>query len=101
MELLKVEELTFTYPRQEKDAGEVLPALSGVSFQIQEGEFIVVCGESGCGKTTLLKLLKRELAPAGEKAGRSGFAEYRRRSFLTGRRPVESDMCFRIRRIRR
>ncbi len=73
MELLKVEELTFTYPRQEKDAGEVLPALSGVSFQIQEGEFIVVCGESGCGKTTLLKLLKRELAPAGERSGQIWF----------------------------
>ena len=73
MELLKVEELTFTYPRQEKDAGEALPALSGVSFQIQEGEFIVVCGESGCGKTTLLKLLKRELAPAGERSGQIWF----------------------------
>ena len=73
MELLKGEELTFTYPRQEKDAGEVLPALSGVSFQIQEGEFIVVCGESGCGKTTLLKLLKRELAPAGERSGQIWF----------------------------
>lgn len=73
MEILRVENLTFTYPRQAKDKSEVCPALDGVSFQIQEGEFIVVCGESGCGKTTLLKLLKRELAPKGEKSGKIWF----------------------------
>ena len=73
MELLKVEDLTFTYPRQARDAGEAAPALEHVSFQVQEGEFIVVCGESGCGKTTLLKLLKRELAPHGEQSGRIWF----------------------------
>ncbi|RHV92029.1 ATP-binding cassette domain-containing protein [Lachnospiraceae bacterium OF09-33XD] len=73
MELLKVEDLTFTYPRQKRDSQESRPALEGVTFRIQEGEFIVVCGESGCGKTTLLKLLKRELAPAGEKSGNIWF----------------------------
>ncbi len=70
MELLKVENLTFTYPRQAKDTGKANHALKDVSFEIQEGEFIVVCGESGCGKTTLLRLLKRELAPTGEKSGK-------------------------------
>ena len=69
MELLKVENLTFTYPRQPGDTSEQRPALSDVSFQVEEGEFLVVCGESGCGKTTLLRLLKRELAPEGEKSG--------------------------------
>ena len=73
MELLKVEDLTFTYPRQKKDIDEAAPALEHVSFEIQEGEFIVVCGESGCGKTTLLKLLKRELASFGEKSGKIWF----------------------------
>ena len=60
MELLKVENLSFTYPGQDK------PALRQVSFTVNSGEFVVLCGESGCGKTTLLRLLKRELAPHGE-----------------------------------
>ena len=47
MELLKVENLTFTYPKQAKDTSRMAPALEDVSFEIQEGEFIVVCGESG------------------------------------------------------
>lgn len=63
MEILKVEDLSFTYPEQESCA------LDHVNFQVEEGEFVVLCGESGCGKTTLLRLLKRELAPHGEKSG--------------------------------
>ena len=76
MELLKVEDLTFTYPDM-GDGGKKTekpePALEHISFELKEGEFVVVCGESGCGKTTLLKLLKRELAPAGEKSGKIWF----------------------------
>lgn len=73
MELLKVENLKFAYPKQEKDTAEKKWAIDDVSFQIQQGEFVVICGESGCGKTTLLRLLKRELAPAGEKTGKIYF----------------------------
>lgn len=69
MELLKVENLSFTYPRQSGDTSPEKEALHQVSLQIQEGDFVVVCGESGCGKTTLLRMLKRELAPAGQKQG--------------------------------
>ena len=38
-------------------------ALKDVSFEIREGEFITVIGSSGCGKTTMLKLINGLLNP--------------------------------------
>lgn len=63
MTILQIDNLSFQYPDTEKKA------LDGVSFSVRAGEFVVICGESGCGKTTLLKMLKRELSPHGEKSG--------------------------------
>lgn len=37
--------------------------LDEISLTIQEGEFITVIGSSGCGKTTLLKLVNGILKP--------------------------------------
>ena len=63
MEILRIEDLSFRYPQAER------AALAHISMSVQSGEFVVICGESGRGKSTLLRLLKRELAPAGEKSG--------------------------------
>jgi energy-coupling factor transport system ATP-binding protein len=63
MEILNVKNLTFKYPKCDREA------LIDVSFSVNAGDFIVLFGETGCGKTTLLRMLKRELSPAGEKSG--------------------------------
>ena len=39
------------------------PALNGVSLTIKEGEFVFIVGDSGSGKSTMIKLLLRELLP--------------------------------------
>ncbi|MBQ2707262.1 MAG: ATP-binding cassette domain-containing protein [Clostridia bacterium] len=47
-----------------KDVNKVYPngtvALDGVNLKIADGEFVFIVGESGAGKTTLMKLLLRE-----------------------------------------
>ncbi len=63
MEILRTENLSFSYPGSDKKA------VDNISLSVSGGSFIVVCGESGCGKTTLLKLIKRELAPFGQRDG--------------------------------
>lgn len=35
--------------------GSLVPAIDGVSLEIERGEFVVLLGPSGCGKTTLLR----------------------------------------------
>ena len=57
MEALAVRNLSVIFPECET------PVLSDVSFALEQGDFAVLCGATGCGKTTLLRMLKRELTP--------------------------------------
>lgn len=63
MELLQIKNLSFTYPQSD------LKALNNINLSINQGELVLICGESGCGKTTLLKLLKNEISPHGKQEG--------------------------------
>ncbi len=57
--ILQTKELTKSYK-----IGKVeVPALRGVSLDIEKGEFLAIMGPSGCGKSTLLHLLGGLLSP--------------------------------------
>ena len=46
--------------------GEVnIEALSGVNFSVDKGEFVVVAGASGAGKSTILNILGGMDSPSG------------------------------------
>ena len=68
MELFSIKDLNFSYSSNRNNF-----ALRDINFSINSGEFITLCGKSGCGKTSLLKQLKTTLTPSGL---RSGTVEY-------------------------
>ena len=63
MKQLEVKNLTFEYAIGRRQV------LHGISFDLEAGDFLTVCGSTGSGKTTLLRCLKRELMPAGVLGG--------------------------------
>lgn len=63
---VRVEGFSFAY---EGPDGRCRQVLGDVSLRVEEGEFCVIVGPTGCGKTTLLRSLKPELAPVGACGG--------------------------------
>lgn len=62
--VLSCEHVSFCYPRQMDNA------IEDISFSIGEAEFVVLCGQSGCGKTTLLRHFKKNQIPFGTGSGK-------------------------------
>ena len=53
--MMDINDLRFTYNKK--------PVLDGVTFNIKQGEILGILGMNGCGKTTLLKNLNKNLEP--------------------------------------
>lgn len=63
MAQLRFDKVSFTYPNADKCAVE------NVDLTVEEGEFVLLIGSSGCGKTTLIRQAKPQLAPSGKMSG--------------------------------
>jgi phospholipid/cholesterol/gamma-HCH transport system ATP-binding protein len=55
--LVDVQSVNFSYGRR--------PILKGITMRVPRGKVVAIMGGSGCGKTTLLRVLGRPAAPAG------------------------------------
>ena len=51
MNVVQINDLTYTYP------GAAQPTLCHLSLEVEQGDFLAIVGNNGCGKSTLCKAL--------------------------------------------
>ena len=61
--ILRTEHLKAFYVLEMQGTQKIVKAVNDVDLEIYENEIYGIAGESGCGKTTLLKALFNEIVP--------------------------------------
>ncbi len=60
---IKVDKISYLYD----DENDIIPAVSNVSLEIEQGSYVAVAGRNGSGKSTFAKLLNMILEPSSGK----------------------------------
>ncbi len=93
---LRVQEISKTYQLRSggwlKGKTSLLHAVDNVSFDVKQGECFGLVGESGCGKTTLSKIIMRALTPD------AGKIEYNDRGNMVDIRALDGEALMAFRR---
>lgn len=88
--LISVRELSKYFSNNALIRRRELHAVNGVSFSVRRGERLAVVGESGCGKTTLARVILGLYAPTAGSVVVDGFGEIHRLDRKTMRRYREA-----------
>ena len=70
--LIDIQQITYAYHVLKKGALQTIPALQGVSLQVQPGEYLAILGHNGSGKSTLARHCNALLLPASGRVLVSG-----------------------------
>ncbi|MCA9404005.1 MAG: ABC transporter ATP-binding protein [Candidatus Omnitrophica bacterium] len=108
--ILELKNITKTYPLKSgfgTKTGKVVRAVNNVSLGVEKGESISLVGESGCGKTTLARVIMQLIRPDGgnilydgKKVDRTNIATYRKDVQMVFQDPYSSlDPRYTIRRV--
>ena len=65
MNAIELENVVFSYRKEGEENRDIFeqPAVNGVSFSVEEGEFVALVGHNGSGKSTIARLLNGLLQP--------------------------------------
>ena len=61
--IIQTENLGFTYDDGDEGSSRDIPALQGISINVERGSYVAILGHNGSGKSTLAKLLNMILMP--------------------------------------
>ena len=72
--MIKIDHISFSYGEENENTG----GIRDIDLNIEDGQFVVLCGESGCGKTTVTRLINGLKGKTQRVSEQSLFPQFRK-----------------------